>query len=152
LGTGPEDFSLPHAIDMDAEGRLYVADRNNSRVQIYSQDGRLLDSWANVIIPWGFCVTKQNEIWVCGCSPMPWREDPDYPGAPLSCPPKDQIVMKFAPSGRALQLWTIPKGIDGKEEPGDVNWLHAIAVDSQGNMYLGDIIGKRAQKFVLQSR
>lgn len=150
LGVGPNDFSLPHAIALDSQGRLYVADRNNQRVQIYSQAGKLLDSWPNVIVPWGFCVTAKDEIWVAGCSPMPWRVDPKYPTAPLSCPPKDQLVMKFNTAGRLLQLWTIPKGEDDKEQPGDVNWLHCIAVDSAGNLYLGDIIGKRAQKFVLQ--
>lgn len=157
MGVGPNDFSLPHAIDMDSQGRLYVADRNNARVQIYSQDGKLLDSWSNVVVPWGFYIIRgkngaDDQVWVCGCSPMPWAEHPDYPGAPLSCPPKDQLIMKFAPSGRLLQLWTIPKGEDGKEQPGDVNWLHAMAVDSKGNVYLGDIIGKRAQKFVLRKR
>lgn len=152
MGIGPLDFSLPHAIAVDSRGRLYVADRNNVRIQVYTQGGELLDSWPNVIVPWGFWMTKKDELWVCGSSPMPWREDPDYPGAPLSCPPRDQLVMKFAPSGRALQLWTIPKGVDGKEQPGDVNWLHAVAEDSHGNLYLGDIIGQRAQKFTLQPR
>jgi hypothetical protein len=47
-----------------------------------------------------------------------------------------------------LQLWTIPKGEDGKEQPGEVNWVHGIALDSKGNVYLGDIVGKRVQKFV----
>jgi len=152
LGVGPNDFSLPHAIAIDAKGRIYVADRNNVRIQIYNQQGKLIDSWANVIVPWGFWMTAQDELWVCGCSPMPWREHPDYPGAPLSCPPKDQLVMKFATDGLIKQVWTIPKGKDGAEQPGDVNWLHAVAEDSKGNLYLGDIIGKRAQKFVLQKR
>lgn len=152
LGVGPEDLSLPHAIAIDSQGRIFVADRNNVRVQLYDQQGKLLDSWANVIVPWGFWMRDNDELWVCGSSPMPWREDPKYPGAPLSCPPKDQLVVRFAPSGRALQLWTIPKGTDGAEQPGDVNWLHAVAEDSQGNLYLGDIIGKRAQKFTRQPR
>jgi DNA-binding beta-propeller fold protein YncE len=150
LGTGPRDFSLPHAIAIDADGQLYVADRNNARVCVYNQQGELLDLWKNLIVPWGFCVTRDNEIWVCGSSPMPWQQHPDYPDAPLSCPPKDQILMKFRPDGRLLQLWTIPKGTDGKEQPGDVNWIHAVAVDSKGNLYVGDIIGKRAQKFARQ--
>lgn len=150
MGTGAEEFSLPHAIACDSQGRLYIADRNNVRIQVYSQAGKLLDSWANVIVPWGFWMTAQDELWVCGCSPMPWEEHPDYPGAPLSCPPKDQLVARFNTQGRMLQLWTIPKGTDGQEQPGDLNWVHAVAVDSTGNLYLGDIIGKRAQKFVLQ--
>ena len=85
-----------------------------------------------------------DEIWVCGCSPMAWRETDDC----LSCPPKDQIFMKFDTTGRVLQLWTTPKGVDGAEQPGDLNWVHGVALDSQGNIYAGDIIGKRAQKFV----
>jgi hypothetical protein len=152
MGVGPNDFSLPHAIEIDSQGRIYVADRNNVRVQVFDQTGTLLDSWSNVIVPWGFCRTAQDELWVCGSSPMPWREDPAYPGAPLSCPPRDQLVIKFNTAGRALELWTIPKGADGKEQPGDVNWLHTVAVDSKGNLYLGDIIGKRAQKFVRGQR
>ncbi|MGN6135320.1 MAG: peptidyl-alpha-hydroxyglycine alpha-amidating lyase family protein [Aureliella sp.] len=148
LGVGPDELSLPHAIAIDSKGRLYVADRNNVRIQVYDQEGKLLDSWANVIVPWGFCMTAKDELWVCGSTPMPWREDPAYPGAPLSCPPKDQVVMKFDTHGRVHQLWTIPKGVDGQEKPGDVNWLHSVAIDSKGNLYLGDIIGKRAQKFV----
>ncbi len=148
LGTGTGNFSIPHAIDMDSKGRLYVADRNNVRIQIYSQAGKLLDSWANIIVPWGFWVGAKDEIWVCGSSPMPWRNDPKYPGAPLSCPPKDQVFMKFDTSGKVTQLWTVPKGEDGKEQPGDLNWLHCLAFDSKGNLYAGDIIGKRAQKFV----
>ena len=58
LGTGPQHFSIPHAIDMDSKGRLYVADRNNVRVQVFSQTGKLLDSWANVIVPWGFWISE----------------------------------------------------------------------------------------------
>ena len=150
MGVGPTDFSLPHAIAMDSQGRLYVADRNNIRVEVYDQAGKLLDTWSNVITPWGLWITPQDEIWVCGSSPMPWREDPKYPGAPVSCPPKDQVIMKFNPAGRVLQLWTIPKAEDGPEQPGNVNWLHALAFDRAGNLYVGDIMGKRAQKFVLQ--
>jgi DNA-binding beta-propeller fold protein YncE len=150
LGVGPTDFSLPHAIAVDSQDRVYVADRNNVRVLVYDQAGKLLDTWQNVIAPWGFCMLPNDELWVCGSSPMPWREDPKYPGGPLSCPPRDQVLMKFNTAGKLLQLWTIPKAEDGKEQPGDVNWIHCVAADSQGNLYVGDIIGKRAQKLVRQ--
>jgi hypothetical protein len=75
---------------------------------------------------------------------MPWREEDKV----LGCPPKDQLFMKLDTSGRVLQLWTVPKGVDGEEKPGDLNWVHAIALDSQGNIYATDIVGQRAQKFV----
>jgi len=145
-GTGPGQFSLPHAITLDSQGRLYVADRNNVRIQVFDQDGRFIDQWTNLLVPWGLWITQNDKIWVCGSSPMPWREKD---GA-LGCPPKDQLFMKFAPSGKLLQLWTIPKGEDGLEKPGQLNWVHAIALDSQGNIYAGDIKGKRVQKFVKQ--
>jgi sugar lactone lactonase YvrE len=148
LGTGSANFSIPHAIACDSKGRLYVADRNNVRVQVFDRSGRLMSSWRDVVVPWGFCMTAEDDVWVCGSSPMAWTRDPKYPTAPLGCPPKDQVFMRFNTDGKLLQLWTVPKGEDDKEKPGDLNWLHCIALDSKGNVYAGDIIGKRAQKFV----
>jgi len=145
LGHGPGQFSIVHAIALDSKGRLYVADRNNVRIQVFTTDGKYLEEWRNLITPWGFHMTADDELWVCGSSPMQWRKED---GA-LGCPPKDQIFMKFNSQGKLLHLFTLPKGLDGLERPGEVNWVHCIALDSKGNMYLGDIKGKRAQKFVL---
>lgn len=146
LGSKPGEFSIPHAICMDSKGRLYVADRNNVRVQVFDQSGKLLDIWMNVVTPWGFHVTKQDEIWVCGSSPMQWRAT----DTALGCPPKDQVFMKFNTAGKLLQVWTLPKGEDGQEKPGELNWVHALAEDSKGNIYAGDIKGKKVQKFIAQ--
>ena len=44
-GSGPGQFNLPHGIAVDRRGRVYVADRENSRVQIFSRDGVLQDIW-----------------------------------------------------------------------------------------------------------
>lgn len=148
MGTRPRQFSIPHAIAIDSRGRLYVADRNNVRVQVFNQAGELLDCWSNVLVPWGFWITANDEIWVCGSSPSGWKKDPKYPTAPLGCPPKDQLFMRFSTDGKLQQLWTIPKAQDGQEQPGNLNWVHGIALDSRGNIYAGDIIGKRVQKFV----
>jgi hypothetical protein len=148
LGTKPGQFSIPHAIGCDSKGRVYVADRNNIRVQVFNARGKLLDVWPDVLVPWGIWISPKDEIWVCGSSPMPWITHPKYPTAPLGCPPKDQLIVKFNRAGRALQLATFPKGEDGQEKPGELNWLHAIALDSKGNVFLGDIIGRRVQKFV----
>ena len=148
LGTAPGQFSLPHSIVCDSQGRLYVADRNNVRVQMFDRRGRLLDVWRDVMVPWGLWVSPSDEIWVCGSSPMIWSFDPKYPTAPVGCPPKDQLFMRFNPAGRLLQLWGLPKAADGEEKPGMLNWLHGIAVDSKGNVYCSDIIGRRVQKFI----
>jgi hypothetical protein len=42
------------------------------------------------------------------------------------------------------RLWTFPKG----QGPGELDWVHGLAVDRLGNLYLGDIQGRRAQKFL----
>ncbi len=148
LGMEPGQFSIPHAVVCDSKGRVYVADRNNVRVQVFSSKGKLLAVWANLLVPWGLWISPWDEIWVCGSSPMTWRTDPKYPTAPLGCPPKDQLAMRFSPDGKLLQLATFPKAEDGHEKPGELNWFHALALDSQRNLYCGDIIGQRLQKFV----
>jgi DNA-binding beta-propeller fold protein YncE len=143
LGSKPGQFSIVHSI-VHARGKLFVADRNNCRVHVYDTSGKLLDTWSNVVAPWGLHVTPDDELWVCGSSPMRLRETAKHMG----CPPKDQVFMRFTLDGKLRQLWTVPKGIDGKEKPGELNWVHAIASDSKGNLYVGDVVGKRAQKFV----
>ncbi len=144
-GTAPGEFNLPHAIAADSQGRLYVADRTNARVQVFDGKGTFLAEWRDLIVPWGIWVTPADDIWVCGSSTMPAEGD-----TVPCCPPKDQLFMRFDRNGKLLQLWTVPKGADGKEQPGELNWVHAMALDSEGNIYAGDIMGKKAQKFVLQ--
>ena len=51
-GVGSESkeaarFSDPHDIKMDSQGRVYVADRGNSRIQVFDQDGNLLHIWTH---------------------------------------------------------------------------------------------------------
>src|SRR5690606_13764661 len=41
----PNEFMQPHALALDSQGRLFIADRSNNRIQIYTQDGELLDTW-----------------------------------------------------------------------------------------------------------
>ncbi|MFO0956572.1 MAG: peptidyl-alpha-hydroxyglycine alpha-amidating lyase family protein [Isosphaeraceae bacterium] len=142
-GSQPGEFHTPHAIVIDSKGRLYVADRSNARIQVFDREGKVLDEWRDLIVPWGLWITPEDEIWSCGSTPMPRnRVDVAY-----GIPPKDQIALKFDGVGRIRQIWGIPKGEEGHEQPGDCIWVHCLAIDSQGNLYLGDIRGQRAQKF-----
>jgi peptidylamidoglycolate lyase len=139
FGSEPGQFVLPHAIVLDSRGVLYVADRNSGRIKLFNQEGELLDQWTNLIMPWGLWISAEDELWACGSSPQWWRRDGEYP------PPKDQLFMRFSTDGRLQQLWSVPVGV---EAPGECNWVHCVAFDSEGNMYAGDIQGKRLQKFV----
>jgi DNA-binding beta-propeller fold protein YncE len=139
-GPAPGDFDLPHAIGVDSKGRLYVADRNNARVQVFDPEGKFLTEWRNVLVPWGIWVTAQDEVWVCGSSPTLAANDQGMTGIP----PHDQVLVRFDAGGRVLQVWSPPKG----DAPGELNWVHALAADSKGNLYCGDIRGRRVQKFV----
>ena len=143
-GVRPGEFHTPHCIQVDSTGRLYVADRSNSRVQVFDYDGKYLAEWRDIMVPWGIWISDKDDIWICGSTPMTWEEG----GEVFGCPPKDQLVIKFNREGKVLQISSFPKGKDKKERPGELNWVHGIALDSKGNLYLGDIMGKRIQKFV----
>ena len=44
-GTGPGQFRLPHSIQIDAQGLVYVADRENGRIQRFKRDGTFVGEW-----------------------------------------------------------------------------------------------------------
>ena len=143
LGQGPGEFSQPHSLVLDSKGRVYVADRNNSRIQVFDSKGKFLAEWKNIITPWALAITKTDEIYVCGSSPMLWEEIPKAQSY-LATPPKDQLFMKLDTEGRLKQLWVFPMG----DKPGELDWAHSIAVAPDGSIYFGEVMGKRAQKFV----
>lgn len=145
LGSRPGEFSVPHSIDVDSKGRLYVADRNNVRIQVFDQTGKLLDVWNDLIVPMSLCVTKDDEIWVCGSSPQHWRaEEKIWLGSPA----RDQLFMKFNTAGKVLQLFSVTRGVTDRERPGEQLKYHQITTDRKGNIYAADLLGTRVQKFV----
>jgi streptogramin lyase len=44
-GSSPGEFNVPHGLAMDSQGRLFVADLQNKRIQIFDQEGRYLTEW-----------------------------------------------------------------------------------------------------------
>jgi DNA-binding beta-propeller fold protein YncE len=45
-GTGPGEFRLPHSIQVDGQGMVYVADRENGRIQRFTSEGAYLGEWS----------------------------------------------------------------------------------------------------------
>jgi len=44
-GSGPGELDLPHAVDIDAGGRILVADSANKRISVFGQDGKFVENW-----------------------------------------------------------------------------------------------------------
>jgi hypothetical protein len=47
----------------DKQGRLYVSDRANHRIQIFDQNGKLLDAWPDVPLPYSLLITDVQYLW-----------------------------------------------------------------------------------------
>ena len=62
-GTGPGEFRLPHSIQIDANDVVYVADRENGRIQRFSRDGKFLGEWASYGKTFGLTLAG-DAIWL----------------------------------------------------------------------------------------
>ena len=65
-GTGAGEFGLPHNLVVDAQGRVYVTDRDNQRVQVFDSSGKYLSQWATDGGVSTLFLTKDQGIWVGG--------------------------------------------------------------------------------------
>src|SRR5580693_4340120 len=63
-GSGPGEFNTPHALAMDSKGRLFVADRDNNRIQIFDQDGNYIEEWKQYGAPSGIFIDAKDNIYV----------------------------------------------------------------------------------------
>ena len=63
-GSGPGEFLVPHAVAIDAQGRLFVADRDNNRIQIFDQDGGFVAAWSTFGRPSGLFVAADDTLYV----------------------------------------------------------------------------------------
>ena len=63
LGMGAGQFLLPHGIETDSHGLVYVADRTSWRVQIFTAEGDFLRQWTHIGKPWGV-IYNRGYFWV----------------------------------------------------------------------------------------
>jgi hypothetical protein len=65
-GTGPGQFQLPHNLVIDQQGRVYVTDRDNQRIQVFDAQGKFIEEWKNVGGISTLFMTKDQQIWAGG--------------------------------------------------------------------------------------
>ena len=122
-GEGDGQFNLVHDVTIDSAGKVYVADRTNARVQIFDANGKFLGKWTGIGNPWGLAyVAKENAIYMCDGF--------------------NNRVIKLGLDGTV-------QGVLGSQGriPGKFDFVHNIAVDSEGSIYVVEIKNWRVQKF-----
>jgi len=121
--TRPAYFNTVHAIAIDAMRRVYVADRANSRVQIFDEDGNFIEAWTDIVRPYSIMLDTNQHLWV-----------------------SDGTTQKFSEydhNGNLRSSW----GTFGAF-PGGFWGVHQFSVDSEGALYTADVHVGRPQKFV----
>ena len=63
-GTGPGQFGMPHCLAMDSKGNLYVGDRDNNRIQVFTQDGKFLGQFTQFGRPSGIVIDRNDIMYV----------------------------------------------------------------------------------------
>ena len=65
-GKGPGEFGLPHNLVVDAQGKVYVTDRENQRIQVFDASGTFLSQWTGTGGVSGLALTSDQRIWTGG--------------------------------------------------------------------------------------
>lgn len=63
-GSGPGELSGPHALALDSRGRLLVADRGNKRIQVFDQDGAVLEQFTDFGGPAGMALAADDTLFI----------------------------------------------------------------------------------------
>ena len=130
-GAGPGQFNLPHNISCDADGWVYVADRENHRIQVFDGNGRFETQWHDLHRPSGIYMPR-GKCPICYVGEIgPYYE---FNRGTPNLGPRLSILSN---QGKLLaRIATEPCGGTG---PGQFISPHSIAVDSRGDIYVGEV-------------
>jgi DNA-binding beta-propeller fold protein YncE len=138
-GTDPGQFNIPHNICCDPDGWIYVADRENHRVQIFDGDGKWETQWNYLHRPNGMCLGHgTNPLCYIGEGGPSGEINRNWPniGPRVSIhTTKNHEVM--------ARLGKTPGGMFA----GGFTSPHGIAVDSKGSIYVGELSGRSWSRF-----
>ena len=114
-GAKPSQFRLPHNIWVDREDRVWISDRENSRVQIFDTEGKLLDIWTDLWRPTQVCIDADDTVYISELC---------------------RRISIFTTDGKLLARWGNES--HSLEAPLLVG-PHVIGVDSRGDIYVGEV-------------
>jgi len=129
-GTDPGQFNIVHNICCDADGWVYVADRENHRVQVFDGNGKYEAQWNNMHRPCGlYTAGGKRPIFYIGEL---------GPGMPVNAkhPNLGPRVSIVTHEGKLLARLGAPHA---GEAPGQFIAPHGLAVDSRGDIYVGEV-------------
>jgi NHL repeat len=130
-GTGPGEFNIPHNLCCDQEGWIYVADRENHRIQVFDGDGNYETEWHNLHRPCGMVMeTKRNPLCYIGeIGPtMPVNREVPNIGPRISIVDHEGNVLSRFGAAHA-----------GYDRPDQFVAPHGMAVDSRDDIYVGEV-------------
>ena len=133
-GSGPGQFRLPHAIAVDRRGSVYVADRENSRIQVFTAAGEYVTEWPHVDRPDDLYIDADENLFVAELGFEFGRMPANMSAA----------IPRHAPHARVSVLT-----LDGEVQtrfggpdpaaPGNFYAPHGIWADSRGDLYVGEV-------------
>jgi DNA-binding beta-propeller fold protein YncE len=123
LGSGPGEFRNPHALAIDSQGRLFVCDRGNSRLQIFDLNGKFIDQWKQFGRPSGLYIDKTDRLYVIDADSSPANNPGVKKGIRIGSA-KDGKVIAFVPGHKTEN----PDGAAGE----------GIVADPDGNLYAAE--------------
>ena len=123
LGAAPGEFRTPHALAFDSRGRLFVADRGNHRLQIFDQDGTLLEVWAQFGRVSGLFIDRNDVLYAIDSESDPQRH-PDWKTGIRIGSVRQDTVTAFIPPHQTGSV----EGAAGE----------GVAVDPEGNVYAAE--------------
>ena len=136
-GGGPGQFRIPHGIGVSPDGIVFVADRENNRIQIFAPSGRFLHEWRDLARPTGVAIDAAGHVYVSelafrgGVRVNSFAPTPDATGARVSV---------FDMGGALLTRWG---GGVNPGAPGDFFAAHDICFDSHGDLYVAEVFPKQ---------